>query len=140
MYFPANMTDELQPMDLVVNSSLKSALRQSRMKLRLEFVQKYKENVGAAVLRGDPIPVFIPPKTTWKGAVIEVLKLSRENFVAPKFKDSLANCFQNVGLYQKTHLCGGKYFEIFRSKKQGERLPLHWLLCCQTTIVLLDGC
>ncbi len=45
-HLPKNMTDELQPMDLVVHSALKSAMRKLRANVVYDALQEYREELN----------------------------------------------------------------------------------------------
>ena len=97
MCLPPNMTDLLQPMDLVVNAVLKSAIRQARGKSVYDAFQLYRADTEGVLADGGPHTEFRPPKPTlYDGLRTFMATLIR--LTTPKFQSSLCACFVAVGL------------------------------------------
>ena len=60
-FLPPNMTAELQPMDLVVNGSLKQHMRKMRIASSLEYFQSCRLAVYQAMAKEEPMPKFKAP-------------------------------------------------------------------------------
>ena len=105
-YFPPNMTDELQPMDLVVNSMLKGQLRKLRIGVVMDYFQTYKADLHQWLRDKEanngqidqPKPVYNPTKPTYRDAVRTILDTIDSHLKTDKFAASLAACFEKVGL------------------------------------------
>ena len=105
MPLPPNMTDLLQPMDLVVNAPLKAAIRQARGKSVYDAQQTYRSITESLLAEGKPYESFHPPKPTLHdGLVTFMVTLLR--FTEAKFEASLRACFAKVGL---SPAVGGQY-------------------------------
>jgi hypothetical protein len=85
-FFPANMTGELQPRDLVVNAVCKKALRKLRIGRILDYFREYKVRALIADAAGQDLPLFTPPVPKM---VDGVLGLMETTFAEPEFKASL---------------------------------------------------
>ncbi len=114
-YLPKNMTDELQPMDLVVNSALKSAMRKLRANVVYDALQEYREELNeyfARNGRGENVrmPRFVPPKPTYSDSIAVALDLVQNNFTTESFVATVTKCFQNVGLSKSYMSDGTSYF------------------------------
>lgn len=119
-FFPPNMTDELQPMDLIVNAVLKCEMRKLRIALVFESLQAYRQlllqwSVASVDNRDLPKPVFDPPKPNYKDAVKTMLEVHRVHLASPQFIASLTACFKKVGLIPDA----GTY-KKYRAVKLGE--------------------
>ena len=103
MYLPANMTDELQPMDVVVNATLKAHLRKLRIKFLLNYFESFREQMlNYQRLKNEIpnllVPVYEPPKPTYKDAVVAMLDIMNTKLKEESFKNSLRKCFIEVGI------------------------------------------
>lgn len=120
-FFPSNMTDELQPMDLIVNAVLKADMRKQRAALVFEAVQLFRAEMlqwSAAAIDAPtlPRPVFDPPKPTYKDAVRIMLDIHKTKLATPQFQASLSKCFEKVGLIPTKE---GEYNK-YKQNKLGE--------------------
>ena len=104
-FFPPNMTDELQPMDLVVNSVLKCEMRKLRIAMVFDSIQQYRTLLSQwSIAKADnpaitqPKPLFHPPKPSYKDAVRTMLQVHKSKLTTPQFVLSLSECFKKVGL------------------------------------------
>ena len=69
---PPKMTDVLQVMDLVVNGPLKAAIRRHRTRMLLSYFTSWKVSRLNAMVKGDPLPPFKPPKPSITSRRFEV--------------------------------------------------------------------
>ena len=97
MCLPPNMTDLLQPMDLVVNAPLKSAIGQARARSLYDAFKLYRVATEVLLAKGDPHIEFRPPKPTLYDG-LRTFMASLQRFETDKFKASLRACFVAVGL------------------------------------------
>ena len=102
-FFPPNMTDELQPMDLVVNAVLKAEMRKLRAKMVYDALDQFRTDLTrwSICVRDDntlPKPIFNPPKPTYKDGVQTMLNIHHGKLKSVQFQDSLKKCFEKVGL------------------------------------------
>jgi hypothetical protein len=119
-FFPANMTGELQPMDLVVNAVCKKALRRLRIGKVLDFMRRYKLRAMLAAAAKQDLPPFNPPVPKMADGVKAMLGLMQNEFVSPEFQESLAKCFVKVGLCP--HAVDENHVPLFRTYQHGSRL------------------
>jgi hypothetical protein len=98
--FPPRCTRILQVMDLVVNATLKAALRRLRLgRLFIDF-QNWRHQY--AIATGDIKPVFEPPPILeWHG-VLDLLKAASDAFTSQKFRSGMTRAFVKVGLLPRT--------------------------------------
>jgi hypothetical protein len=87
-------------MDLVVNSIVKSHMRNRRIKLTMEYFTEYRELCLAAQRRNPPNsnPCFNPPAPQLKDGIPGLFTLKNEKFRCPKYQSSIHRVFQSVGL------------------------------------------
>ena len=99
-FLPPNMTHILQPMDLVVNSVVKSTMRRNRIKSMMSYFNMYRETCEAlqATTPGALYPPFDPPAPLLVNGVEAMLGEVKENLNSQSFKSSLERVFQSVGL------------------------------------------
>lgn len=125
-YLPPNMTDELQPMDLVVNAVVKEELRKYRISQALDYIPKFKAKLhsyNSGWLKNVPMPTFDPPTPNYVDGVIQMHRLYETRFKDPKFQASLKKSFEDVGLtlsYSKTD--NFPYFvkyQAYKHKRKG---------------------
>ena len=120
------MTDELQPMDLVVNAVLKAEMRKLRAALVYNSMEQFRTDLHrwCALVRNDASllkPTFNPPKPTYKDAVSTMLQIHHGKLKSEQFQNSLSNCFKKVGLVPFNDL--GAY-HVYTPKKLGSLDPV----------------
>jgi hypothetical protein len=59
LFYPANMTDELQVMDLVANGPLKQFMRHQRILSVLAYFHLYKRDVMNTLVGNQPVSVSV---------------------------------------------------------------------------------
>jgi hypothetical protein len=104
--FPPNMTDELQPMDLVVNRTFKNVMRQKRSLEIYDYLQEYRNLLNRYYTRkgqgeigeNNPYPMWTPPKSNYKKAVVDVFNCIHNELNNEYFQRSMTKCFVDVGL------------------------------------------
>jgi hypothetical protein len=97
---PPRCTRILQVMDLVVNATLKAALRRLRLgRLFIDF-QNWRHQY--AVAAGDAKPVFNPPPILECQGVLDLLKAASDAFSSQKFQSGMTRAFIKVGLLPRT--------------------------------------
>lgn len=101
-FLPPNMTGKMQPMDLVVNSVCKAALRKLRIELTVDYFADWKAKRLAATYAGAPLPPFSPPKPAIVHGVQEMFRLMSTRFMEDNFKASLRKTFVAVSLTKDT--------------------------------------
>lgn len=115
-FFPPNMTDELQPMDLIVNAVLKAEMRALRINMVFDSLQVFRALLKQwSLTRVGEQPSFDPPKPNYKDAVKTMLFVHQNKLCAEEFIVSLSKCFKKVGLVPEE----GKY-NPYRAVKLGE--------------------
>lgn len=93
---PPRCTRVLQVMDLVVNATLKAAMRRLRLgRLFIDF-QNWRHQY--AVANGDAKPVFDPPPILESHGVLDLLKAASDAFSSQKFQCGMTRAFVKVGL------------------------------------------
>ena len=99
MFSPPNMTDILQPMDLVFNSMIKSFMRKQRIEMTMDYFQIFR-NLCLQTQRNNPaaeLPLFNPPAPVLLDGIRAMFQV-RESFERQDFKHSVKRIFQSVGL------------------------------------------
>jgi len=107
-FWPPNMTDELQPMDLNVNITFKNIMRKLRGRSIYNYLQTFRDLTTAYYVKkgrglpeaSNPAPTWNPPKTTYKDVVPHVLSCIKEHLSGDGFRKSVARCFVKIGLVQ----------------------------------------
>jgi hypothetical protein len=108
MMLPPNMTAALQPMDLVVNSIIKSSIRRERIRYLAGYFKEYKAANAAQQALPNPVYlVFWPPKPT----KTECLQNIRNELQTDRFKDSLWRAFVTSCLATDTPLSVPAYLK-----------------------------
>ena len=64
MFLPPNMTHILQPMHLIVNSVLKSAMRRHRIQHLMGYFKQYRADYHNALRGHRDLPMYNPPAPT----------------------------------------------------------------------------
>ena len=97
-FFPSNMTDELQPMDLTVNSICKGAMRSMRIDQAFDSLLQFRADYFQAKAQNRPLPQFVCDIPSYRDGVVNMLELFNTKFQEHSFKDKLAHTFVTVGL------------------------------------------
>ena len=98
MFFPPNMTHILQPMDLMVNSSIKAFMRIQRIEMTMEYFQLFKNLCTTARRNNTPYPQFSSPAPKLVDGLQGMLRIKQDNFNDETFEQSVTRVFQSVGL------------------------------------------
>ena len=86
------MTDILQPMDLVVNSMVKSFMRKKRIEMTMDYFQLFRNQ---CLQRNPnlPRPLFNPPTPVLLDVIHAMFEI-RPNFEIQEFQDSVIVYFK----------------------------------------------
>ena len=104
---PPRCTRVLQVMDLVVNATLKAAMRRLRLgRLFVDF-QNWRHDYAVAV--SNDKPVFEPPQISECDGVLDLLKAASVAFSSPTFQSGMTRAFVKVGLLPLPHATGTLY-------------------------------
>jgi hypothetical protein len=104
---PPRCTRVLQVMDLVVNATLKAALRRLRLgRLFIDF-QNWRHQYAIAV--GNMKPIFDPPQILESHGVLDLLTAASEAFSNEKFQSGMTRAFVKVGLLPRPNSTGNVY-------------------------------
>jgi hypothetical protein len=112
-FLPKNMTDRLQPMDLVVNGPLKASIKSARGLPLYNSLVNWKLEYEIAELRQEITPVSNPPKVELHDGLGIILDKVAEDFEVYEFKASLVKCFERVGLAKDTRVSPHAYLRYF---------------------------
>lgn len=96
--FPPNMTDVLQPMDLVVNAVVKAFQRQCRALSLREAFKDFKISCYRAMQQKKALPQFMPPPPKLVDGISNVLQCYRTKLSQPDIRNATKECFVQVGL------------------------------------------
>jgi hypothetical protein len=100
-FLPRNMTDKLQPMDLVVNGPLKADMRRARCEQVYDYFQSFVNE-----RKKDPTKRFLPPLLQIPDALFLIRNSVKKLFESETFKESIRKCFIKVGLAPDPNLGG----------------------------------
>mmetsp|Transcript_40 Transcript_40/g.128 ORF Transcript_40/g.128 Transcript_40/m.128 type:complete len:482 (-) Transcript_40:275-1720(-) len=106
---PPKMTDILQPMDLITNAPLKSAIRRARVAGLFSYFQNWKVARLQAERDKTPLPPFSPPKPTLADGLQSLLECVASTLNTDKFKSSMRRTFVKVGLAKQESNAFVKY-------------------------------
>lgn len=125
--FPANMTDILQPVDIVANGPLKAHTKNARAKQLYDYFQVFSQNYADAVSDGVKPPDYRPPAPTVPSFISLVSNIFSEQFRAKDYMEGVRRCFVSVGLAPKngmgayvsyqSHSRGIKSVKEFRGRR-----------------------
>ena len=88
------MTASLQPMDLVVNSTLKAGLRRERSRRLSGYFTEFKTAFAAQEALAHPVfPVYSPPKPTLAECLHDLRQVFDEDLETRQFKQGLQRAF-----------------------------------------------
>jgi hypothetical protein len=107
---PPRCTRMLQVMDLVVNATLKAALRRLRLgRLFINF-QNWRHQYAIAV--ANMKPVFDAPPILESHGVLDLLTAASGAFSSQKFQSGMTRAFVKVGLLPRPNTTG-KLYEMY---------------------------
>ena len=103
---PINMTDYLQPVDLVPNGPIKAHVKSARGRALYMYMQLYNTDYQEALSNTDdkgnpaplPPPKYSPPVPTMAQGISIVSEIFAGPFQAESFQASVRSCFEAVGL------------------------------------------
>jgi hypothetical protein len=103
-YFPPNMTQFLQVLDLIINGPLKAHVRRIRGENILEYFRHYKELYDAEMDKPEEertMPKWSPPKPTVQECILELISVmyddERSTFNEEKFQQKVQSTFLTTG-------------------------------------------
>jgi hypothetical protein len=102
---PPNMTDKLQPLDLVVNGPLKADMRKARCEQLYDYFQSFKRE-SDNLEKDKPKKRFLPPLLKIPDAPELVMTSTKKLFEAEESQKSISKCFIKVGLAPDPNLHG----------------------------------
>jgi hypothetical protein len=95
---PVNMTDILQPVDLVPNGPLKARTRRARTAQLYDYFQGWRK-IADEETRGDrPLPPFLPPAPSQGAGISLISNVFDTCFKEEEYMDGVRRCFVQVGL------------------------------------------
>lgn len=95
---PPNMTDLLQPVDIVPNGPLKARIRSKRAFSLYNYFQDWREIAESAQKSGSVLPLFDPPSPTMGEGISLVSDIYATHFSTREFMAGVRRCFVSVGL------------------------------------------
>ena len=95
--FPLNMTDLLQPVDLVPNGPLKSTTRRNRANALYEYFQDWR-SLADETQSGGLLPPFAPPAPTQGSGIALISHVFKTRFEEEEYQSGVRRCFVAVGL------------------------------------------
>ena len=99
---PVNMTDILQPVDLVPNGPLKSHMRSARVDALYNYFQAWRELAETAESKHQRLPVFDPPPPTMGQGIAIISDIYSRYFTTADYMAGARRCFVSVGLARDT--------------------------------------
>jgi len=106
-FFPPNMTQFLQILDLIVNGALKAHIRRTRGESILHYFRHYRDLYNAELEKPADariMPQWSPPKPTVQECILELIHVmydSESKFSTQRFKDNVQKTFLNTGTFPK---------------------------------------
>jgi len=104
-FFPPNMTQFLQILDLIVNGALKAHIRRTRGESILHYFRHYRDLYNAEMEKPADariMPRWSPPKPTVQECILELIHVmydSESKFSTQRFKDNVQKSFLNTGTF-----------------------------------------
>jgi hypothetical protein len=98
------MTSKLQPMDLVVNSVCKAAMRRRRIELILKYFAGFKHDYTRAQCFGETLPKYNPPSPKLIHGIEQMLLL-RDMIVIKTLQLSTLNIVTRRGFFDEFDIC-----------------------------------
>lgn len=114
-FLPVNMTDILQPVDLVPNGPLKAHIRSQRCAKLYDYFQSWRRDAMDAERAGEPLPAYLPPPATMAGAISLISGVFSEKFTEEVYMQGLRRCFVAVGLAPRSDRC----YVVYSDHKRG---------------------
>jgi len=94
-FLPPNMTDKLQPMDLIVNGTLKTRMRSHRVDALFDPFQDWVTN--KKINPNYPAwETFVPTPTAFDS--LQAIEAACSHFKTKEFQEGLRNAFKHAGL------------------------------------------
>ena len=106
-FFPPNMTQFLQILDLIVNGALKAHIRRTRGESILQYFRHYRDLYNAEMEKPADariMPRWCPPKPTAQECILELIHVmydSESTFSTQRFKDNVQKSFRSTGTFPK---------------------------------------
>ena len=103
-YFPPNMTQFLQVLDLIINGPLKAHVRRKRGENILQYFRHYKQLYKAEMDKPEDertMPKWNPPKPTVQECILELINVMYDDeestFNEKRFQDKVQSTFLATG-------------------------------------------
>jgi hypothetical protein len=103
-YFPPNMTQFLQVLDLIINGPLKAHVRRKRGENILQYFRHYKQLYNAEMDKPEDertMPKWNPPKPTVQECILELINVMYDDeestFNEKRFQDKVQSTFLATG-------------------------------------------
>ena len=99
-FYPENMTDHLQIMDLVVNRAYKQFVRRKRCVASMRYMEKYKLHYAEQMLKPpeeQAIQKHQPPLTTLTSGILWATEFFESRMQNPTFQSSVKKSFVKHG-------------------------------------------
>jgi hypothetical protein len=98
-FLPKNMTDSMQPVDIIACGPLKAGQRALRVEDLYTYQQEFASDMDAALKKkAEELPVYEPPPPSIVSCILAQSRIFATNFSTPAFQDSVVRVFQSVGL------------------------------------------
>ena len=121
------MTDILQVMDLIANGPVKAGIRRDRCEALFDEFQNWKIARLKAQAESKPLPKFTPSKPKITDGLRILRKVCKSTFERESFKQSMRECFVNVGLAPFKGTGGAECpleFYKYRNHRKGTMMPI----------------
>ena len=103
-YFPPNMTQFLQVLDLIINGPLKAHVRRKRGENILQYFRHYKQLYNSEMDKPEDertMPKWNPPKPTVQECILELINVMYDDeestFNEKRFQDKVQSTFLATG-------------------------------------------
>lgn len=113
---PPNMTDILQPVDIVPNGPIKTRMRRARALALYSYFQDWRAIAQDAETEHRALPVFDPPAPTLGEGIALVSDIYAKHFVTAEYMAGVRRCFVSVGLSRNAEGTFEKYVSHHRGK------------------------
>ena len=115
-FLPKNMTDYLQPVDLVPNGPIKAHIRRERCAQLYEYFQLWRLEAKEAEEARAPLPVYLPPPSTMARGIALISSIFKGRFTEEDYMQGIRRCFVAVGLAPKSD----GSFVVYTDHKRGQ--------------------